>query len=173
MFPHSILSSITTKNYKMKTLRISILSFLFIAIATFASAQTKTEKINVSGECGMCKSKIEKAAKTAGASFADWDVDAKVLTVKYNSTSTNTAKIEQAVASVGYDTKNIKATEESYNKLHGCCKYERNATAESKQTCCKHESCHQTDCMKDGKCDKDMSCCKEAACDKKDCCKKA
>ena len=159
----------------MKTFKISILSLLFIAIATFASAQTKTEKINVSGECGMCKSKIEKAAKSAGASYAEWDVDAKLLTVKYSSTSTNSAKIEQAVAAVGYDTKNVKATDEAYNKLHGCCKYERNpsASTDTKHSCCGNESCTKTECMTDGKCDKDASCCKEAGCDKKDCCKKA
>jgi len=156
----------------MKTLKISFFSFLFIAMATFASAQSKTEKIAVAGECGMCKSKIEKAAKDAGASFAIWDVDAKVLTVKYKSTSTNTAKIEKAVANVGYDTKNEKATDETYNGLHSCCKYER-ASSDVKHSCCDYESCTKTACMKDGKCDKDMSCCKEAGCDKKECCKKA
>ena len=157
----------------MKTLKLFFLSFLFIAIASVATAQTKTEKIAVSGECGMCKSKIEKAAKTAGASFAEWDVDSKVLTVKYKSTSTNTAKIEKAVANVGYDTKNVKATDDAYNNLHSCCKYDRTASTDATHTCCNHESCSKTECMKDGKCDKDMSCCKEAGCDKKDCCKKA
>jgi len=159
----------------MKTLKSFFFSFLFIAIASVASAQTKTEKIAVSGECGMCKSKIEKAAKAAGASYAAWDVDSKVLTVKYKSTSTNTAKIENSVAAVGYDTKNVKATDESYNKLHSCCKYERTASTDADHAdhaCCDDAKCKEADCMKDGKCSKDMSCCKEAA-DKKDCCKKA
>ena len=163
----------------MKTLKSFFFSFLFIAIASVAVAQTKTEKIAVSGECGMCKTKIEKAAKDAGASFAAWDVDAKLLTVKYKSTSTNTAKIENAVAAVGYDTKNVKATDESYNKLHSCCKYERTASTDADHadhadhSCCDNAKCKAADCMKDGKCSKDMSCCKEAGCDKKDCCKKA
>ena len=156
----------------MKTLKSFFFSFLFMAIASVAVAQTKTEKIAVSGECGMCKTKIEKAAKDAGASFAAWDVDAKLLTVKYQSTSTNTAKIEKAVAAVGYDTKNVKATDESYNKLHSCCKYERTASTDADHSCCDHAKCKEADCMKDGKCSKDMSCCKEAG-DKKDCCKKA
>src|SRR5215204_5162471 len=125
----------------MKTLRSFFLSFLFIAIATVASAQTKTEKITVSGECGMCKTKIEKAAKDAGASYAAWDMDAKLLTVKYKSTSSNTAKIEKAVAAVGYDTKHVKATEEAYNGLHSCCKYERTASTDAAHTCCDDAKC--------------------------------
>ena len=46
----------------------------------------------------MCKSSIEKAAKAAGATTAEWNKDSKALTVTYNSTSTNTAKIQQKIA---------------------------------------------------------------------------
>lgn len=156
----------------MKTFKLSILSLVFISMSTLVFAQAKTETIKVAGECGTCKKKIEKAAKTAGASYAVWDVDSKVLTVKYNSASSNTAKIEKAVAAVGYDTPDYKATEKAYNNLDGCCKYERTSDNEAK-ACCDNEKCTDSKCMKDGKCDKDMSCCKDAGCDKKDCCKKS
>jgi len=158
----------------MKTFKFFLLSFLLITFSTVVFAQTKTEKIKVSGECEMCKSKIEKAAKTGGASYAAWDVDTKVLTVKYKSTSTNSAKIENAVAGVGYDTEHVKGSDEAYNKLHDCCKYDRTAASDaSSHSCCDDAKCKETNCMKDGKCAKDMSCCKEAACATKDCCKKA
>ena len=52
----------------------------------------------------MCKKKIETAAKDAGATYALWNEESKELTVKYKSTSTNTAKIEKQIADVGYDT---------------------------------------------------------------------
>jgi periplasmic mercuric ion binding protein len=155
----------------MKSLK-AFFFVLFIAIASVGFAQAKTEKIKVSGECGMCKKKIEKAAKDAGATYADWNTDNKFLTVKYASNSTNKAKIEQAVAGVGYDTPSVKATDEAYEKLHECCKYERTA-ANAAHSCCADEKCTKTACMKDGKCSPDASCCKEAGCDKKDCCKKA
>jgi periplasmic mercuric ion binding protein len=142
----------------MKTLKISSLLVLFMAIATVSIAQTKTETFKVSGNCGMCKSKIEKAAKEAGAASAAWDVDSKQLTVKYNSTSTNAAKIQKKIAGVGYDNAGFKATAEAYDKLHGCCKYERSDDA--KAACCSAEKCE----MKDGKC-ADMKACKD-----KDCC---
>ena len=159
----------------MKTLKSFFFSFLLISLSTIAFAQAKTEKIKVSGECGMCKSTIEKAAKSAGASFASWDVDSKVLTVKYANKSANTAKIENAVAKSGYDTEHVKATDEAYNKLHSCCKYDRAASdaATDAHSCCDTAKCKEASCMKDGKCAKDMSCCKEGDCSTKDCCKKA
>ena len=181
----------------MKTLKIFSIAALSLAFATIATAQTKTETFKVSGNCGMCKSKIEKAAKEAGAKSASWDADSKDLTVTYKSSSTNTAKIQDKIATVGYDNAGAKATTEAYNKLHGCCKYERSG-ADKKASCCSDEaSCKhdnadhhaaKADCCKDGKCPmpghdgKDccaaMDCCKDGKCSKpghdgKDCCKKS
>jgi mercuric ion binding protein len=115
------------KSIIMKSL---ILSFLLLSIAAVGFAQSKTETFKVSGECGSCKKKIETAAKKAGASYAVWNVDSKELTIKYSSTSTNTAKIEKAIAAVGYDTPDYKASDDAYNKLDGCCQYERTSDKE-------------------------------------------
>jgi periplasmic mercuric ion binding protein len=148
----------------MKTFKFFLLSSLFIVLAQAGFAQEKTEKIKVSGECGMCKSKIEKAAKSAGATYALWDVNAKELTIKYNATSSNAAKIQQSVAAAGYDTEKVKATDEAYNKLHACCKYDRTAAPAAAESCCNADgTCKNTDkaCCKDGQCTKDMACCKE------------
>ncbi|HVK97421.1 MAG TPA: hypothetical protein VM368_06370 [Flavisolibacter sp.] len=156
----------------MKSLKLFLTSFLFIAFTQVGIAQEKTETIKVSGSCGMCKKNIEKAAKEAGATYALWNSDKQALTVKYNNTTSGKAKIQKAIATIGYDTQDVKATEDAYNNLHECCKYEReNASSTSQANCCDDKNCDQ--CMKDGKCAKDMSCCKDAGCDKKDCCKKA
>ena len=182
----------------MKTHKIFSL-ITAVIISSVAVAQEKKESFKVSGECGMCKSKIEKAAKAAGATYAVWNVDKKELTVKYNSTSTNTAKIQEEVARVGYDTPSFKATEEAYNNLHECCKYDRTQNA-TKSCCvdgkctngenCKEDCCKDmANCCKDGKCSKEghsgkdcckdmANCCKDGKCTKeghsgKDCCKKS
>ncbi len=155
----------------MKTLKIFLLSFLFVSLSTIAFAQAKSETFKVAGECGMCKKKIEKAAKSAGASYAVWNADSKELTIKYNSSSSNAAKIQQAIAAVGYDTPDYKTTDEAYEKLDECCKYERSSAAA--HSCCDDKKCESSQCMKDGKCAKDMSCCKDSGCSEKDCCKKA
>jgi len=109
-----------------------VLSILFIiASVTGLQAQKATnefpkkETIAVWGECGMCKSKIEKAAKTAGATTAVWNEDSKQLAVAYYPNKTNAAKIQQAIAAAGYDTKDNSATQAAYDKLPGCCHYER------------------------------------------------
>lgn len=161
----------------MKTLKVFPIVLVLMAVASISYGQkVKSETFKVSGNCGMCKSKIEKAAKEAGASEASWDAETKEIKVKYNSATTNTAKIQQKIADVGYDNVGFKATLDSYNKLHGCCKYDR--TAEVKADCCKDGKCTKdghtgNDCCKG---DKKMDCCKDGKCTKDghqgaDCCK--
>ena len=156
----------------MKTLQISLLSFLFILGSHFSFAQTKTEKFKVSGECNTCKKKIETAAKKAGASYAFWDKDSKVMTIKYDAASSNTTKIQQSIANAGYDTPQYRASDDAYNNLDDCCKYDRD-TAVAATDKCDSKACADMKCMKDGKCQKDMSCCKDSDCSSKDCCKKS
>jgi mercuric ion binding protein len=45
--------------------------------------------------------------------------------VKYDRTKLKEMKIHEATADVGHDIENVKATDEAYGKLMGCCKYER------------------------------------------------
>jgi hypothetical protein len=149
----------------MKTIRIFPIAILFLGFANLTIAQTKEESFKVSGNCGMCKSKIEKAAKSAGASYAIWDVDTKILTLKYDNSSTNTARIQKEIAKVGYDNPGFKASEEAYGKLHTCCKYDReelNSMECCKDGKCEMQACKDAGCCKDGKCD--MSICKEKGC---------
>lgn len=136
----------------MKTLQILLLSFVFIIISIGVHAQTKSETFAVSGECGQCKKKIETAAKDAGATYAVWNVKSKQLTVKYNSESSNTAKIQQRIAEAGYDTPLTKASDSAYNNLDECCQYDR-TTKRSAAVKTEGSTC----------CIKDAACCKEGA----------
>ena len=163
----------------MKTLKIFSIAFICTVISTTLLAQkTKTETFKVSGECGMCEKKIEKAAKTAGASYAEWNKETKIITVKYNSTTSNLAKIQKSIADAGYDNAGAKATDDAYHKLDECCQYDR--TSNTAKACCDSEKCTGKDCCKDGKYDmqacKDAGCCKDGKCDmtvckEKGCCK--
>ena len=147
----------------MKTIRIFPLLAVCMSFAALSFGQTKTETFKVSGNCGMCKTKIEKAAKEAGAKSAAWNKETKVLTITYSSQSTNTAKIQQKIADAGYDNSGFKATDEAYNKLHSCCQYDRTGK-EDEMDCCKKDG-EKMDCCKDGKGTK-------AGHLGKDCCKK-
>ena len=99
---------------------------MLFSVALTVSAQTKTEKFKVNGECDMCKARIEKAAKKVeGVSSANWNKDSKVMEVKLDSTKTTIHKVEMAIAKAGHDTQMHKASDEAYNNLPGCCHYDR------------------------------------------------
>jgi len=110
----------------MKTVKIIIVAILAIVITSTVysqSATTKTETIKVSGNCDMCKARIEKAAKVDGVSKAEWSKKDKTLTATFDSTKTSIDAIGKKVAAAGHDTEKVKATDTAYDKLPGCCKY--------------------------------------------------
>lgn len=150
----------------MKTLKLFslIVSCLIFTSTTFAQKE-KTETFKVSGECGMCKKKIEKAAKEAGASFASWSPETKILKVTYNVSTSSTNSIQQSIANKGYDTPQFKATDEAYKSLDECCQYQRETV---KAHCCDNANCER----KDGQCT-NPAVCKEKGCGDMSCCKKS
>src|SRR6188474_1946901 len=99
----------------MKSFKLFLIAAICASFTISASAQKiKTETFNVSGNCGMCETKIEKAAKDAGATYADWNSETKSLTVKFKSSTSNLAKIQESIAAVGYDNAGAKAKDETY-----------------------------------------------------------
>jgi hypothetical protein len=147
----------------MKTLKIFSILPLFMALAIVSFTQTtKTENISVSGNCGMCKTAIEKAAKKAGAATANWNEKTKTLVIKYNISTTNAAKIQESIAAAGYDTRDLKATDAAYDKLPACCQYDREATAEAKHECSdktKSSCCSKADGKTASANSKEKNCC--------------
>jgi len=110
----------------MKTVKIIIIAILAIVLTSNVyseSATTKTETIKVSGNCDMCKARIEKAAKVDGVSKAEWNKETKLLAVTYDPAKTNADAIGKKIAATGHDTEKIKAEAKAYDKLPGCCKY--------------------------------------------------
>ena len=109
--------------------KISFSIFLFALLFSTSMFAQKSEEIKVWGNCGMCKKVIETAALKAGASNSSWSEETKILNVSYKSKKTDAKSIQEAVAASGYDTQDVTAPTEVYNKLHGCCQYERKATS--------------------------------------------
>ncbi len=101
----------------------------FIALLVFVlgvqlSAQVKTDTLHVSGNCGSCKKKIESPFKHAeGVESASWDKKAKLFVVRYDSAVITLQKIKEMIVAQGYDTEDMIASEEVYNKLPKCCQY--------------------------------------------------
>lgn len=121
-----------------------ILSVAVIAVIAFTSckneakneAKTATTEISksiattdvtfgVRGNCGMCKSTIEKAANDVeGVAKATWSVDQKKIDVSFDDTKTDAITIHKAIAASGYDTDKVAGSEAAYKDLPGCCKYD-------------------------------------------------
>ncbi len=79
--------------------------------------------LNVSGVCGMCKTRIETAALlNPKVVTANYDLGTKILNIKV-STDFNKNTLIESLLAAGHDTENQKATEEAYDALHFCCKY--------------------------------------------------
>jgi copper chaperone CopZ len=114
------------KSSKMKkTILLSMLFMLSMTISTIAQ-QVKTETFKVFGNCGMCESRIEKAVTgLEGVTKADWNKETKMLEVSFDESKLKLDDIHKAVAAVSHDTEKEKASNEVYNALAGCCKYER------------------------------------------------
>jgi Cu(I)/Ag(I) efflux system membrane fusion protein len=88
-----------------------------------AKSSLKTSEFHVSGNCGMCKDRIEAAALTVkGVNEANWDDKTKILEIEYLA-NIDIIKVHQAIAKVGHDTKKVKAEDSIYNALPGCCLY--------------------------------------------------
>lgn len=110
-------------------------NLILIAMIAFlgfsAQAQTKKNKnlkytTEVNGNCEQCKKRIEKAAfSVPGVKSASWDISSHQLAVILNEEKSSPEDLNKAVAKVGYDTKDVKATEADYENLHSCCKYVR------------------------------------------------
>lgn len=112
----------------MKTIIFStVLAFagLFHSL-TAATTHYETTTFKVSGNCEMCKSRIESALKkNTGVQSASWDVKTKTVTIVYNPHTISVDQLHQLVADAGHDTDKIKATDAAYKALPGCCKYDR------------------------------------------------
>ena len=110
----------------MKTL--SLLAIAMLCIFCNASAQIKnsvTDTVKVYGNCGMCKTKIEKAANQTNISKAEWNEETGMAVISYDATKTSKDEILKKIAAVGYDSDLHKALDAIYNKLPGCCQYDR------------------------------------------------
>ncbi len=112
---------------------ILILALVF----SFASGQAQEKKdakkkknvehvMSVNGNCEMCKKRIEKAAYSVkGVKSAQWHQDHHDMHVIIDETKVSIDEVHQAVAKAGHDTNKAKADDKVYEKLHGCCQYER------------------------------------------------
>ena len=79
----------------------------------------------VRGNCGSCKARIEKAAASAGADSSNWDAETQTVTLNFDPAKTSADLILKKIAEVGHDNEKYTAQDGVYEKLPGCCLYDR------------------------------------------------
>ncbi|MFV8328412.1 heavy-metal-associated domain-containing protein [Flavobacterium sp. ZS1P14] len=111
---------------------ISFLGFSVQAQESNTSEQLQKKNKNahytteVNGNCEQCQKRIQKAAfSVPGVKSANWNIENHQLSLILNEEKTSLSAVKKAVAKVGHDTDEIKATKEDYDNLHSCCQYER------------------------------------------------
>ena len=112
----------------MKIVISGILVMLAVYTGSAQEVKSKNAKIefHVSGNCEMCKKRIEKAAlSVSGVKSSDWHMDCGTLYLIVNEQKTDVTTIQKAIAAVGHDAGEFKTTKVVYDSLHSCCQYER------------------------------------------------
>ncbi|NAY92144.1 metal transporter [Muricauda sp. JGD-17] len=122
----------------MKT-QFLLLLCLMVSIGSIAQEKNKKMTFEVDGKCEMCKMRIEKAAlNVSGVKYALWDIPTHQLSLVVDERKTNPMAIKVALAEVGHDTKELKATQEAYDNVHPCCKYREDDSDDSDNHEMKH-----------------------------------
>lgn len=119
----------------MKLISKLLVAITLLLSVTTTNAQIKnkiSETVKISGNCGMCKEKIEKAGNLKKIAKVDWNQETNMATLTYDAKKTNQDEILKRIALAGYDSEKFLAPDTVYNNLHGCCQYERVGKTETK-----------------------------------------
>lgn len=122
----------------MKTLKLTTL-FSLMLFSIVAIAKNITTEIKVEGQCGDCKERIETALDVKGISFAEWDVETKMLSIRYNDRKITEDEIHTIISELGYSTDKKEAKMDAQKNLPMCCQ-----PKDKKKACCSDkEGCHK------------------------------
>ena len=109
-----------------------IAAICLMLISSVSFAQLKNEKtaiVEVNGNCGMCKKRIEKAGNLADEANVVWDKESKLATITFDTEKTSKEAVLKRIADAGYDNVAFIAPDKAYDDLPECCQYERSIKA--------------------------------------------
>ena len=109
----------------MKFSYIIIITFILGFISCNQSTSLKTATFQVWGNCDKCKKTIETSVSIKGVNEKNWNVESKLMTIKFDTTIISLEEVEQLIAKVGYDNDMYYGDDYAYGKLESCCQYER------------------------------------------------
>lgn len=116
-----------------KTMRIGLVVMVASVLLSFTGLSQESAKQQptpltstfiVYGNCGKCKKNIERPFKEMhGVEKATWDKKTKQFTITYDPNVLTERRIKEIIAEQGYDSDDVKASDEAYAKLPKCCRY--------------------------------------------------
>jgi len=108
----------------MKKISLFSILLLMISVVGFAQkAKPDTIQNKTSGQCEMCKERIEKAlVYEKGVKSAEYNEDNAVVSVIYNSAKTTPDKLRKVITALGHDADDQLGDPKAYSKLPNCCK---------------------------------------------------
>jgi copper chaperone CopZ len=118
--------------YSLKKIMMVALVVLAITQSNAQIKNAKTDIVKIYGNCGMCKSKIDKAGSLKNIAQVDWNKETKMATVSYDANKTNPEEILKRIALAGYDSDTFLAPDKAYSSLDDCCQYDREAKVAAK-----------------------------------------
>ncbi len=133
----------------LKKIMMTICLLLSVLVMNAQIKNAKTETVKIFGNCGMCKTKIEKAGNLKNIAQVDWNEDTKIATLTYDESKTNQDEILKRIALVGYDSEKFLAPNDTYSKLPGCCQYDREAKVPVKESIKVDAISRETELVKD------------------------
>lgn len=105
-------------------------SFALFVVACLAASllyaqddSVQEAQFKVFGNCGMCKTRIEKSVGIDAVKYVKWNKSTKMLRVAYLSSAITLDSLHQRIAAVGHDTEHFTAPDSVYSQLPGCCRY--------------------------------------------------
>lgn len=109
-----------------------VVAALLSSVNSFAQIKNaKAETVKIYGNCGMCKTTIEKAGNLKNIAAVEWNKDTKMATLNYDNEKTNQDEILKRIALAGYDSERFLAPDDLYAKLPECCLYARDLKPKS------------------------------------------
>jgi hypothetical protein len=104
---------------------VVVLAITVLGVSAGVAQDSKVAEatFKASGNCGQCKTRIEKALRIKEVKFATWDRTSKLVTVAYISSAISLDSLQHRVAAVGHDTEKYTAPAEVYSALPECCRY--------------------------------------------------
>lgn len=106
-------------------MRLVLIFLIVMAFVACESGQWTQKEFKVWGNCEMCKETIEKSLKIAPVQAAIWNVETKMITVRYDEQRISLDSIQKRIAAVGYDSEKFRGSDKAYANLPDCCRYER------------------------------------------------